>query len=265
MGAVRHQFMISRMEFHFVAAKAARIESLQLRRIFVGDTATLRHRSRTPVPAKIGKFLPCTLPAIRRYGFDKRRIKREQIDILERRRLIENVGRWGEQRMRHRVVPGHENNRLYWNAARFIQLPSGSVLLLAGLFGLRKIVVSAAAGIERQRHQAEPDEKREENSESHGDIAVDRHLHIGMGNPTLPRPPDCRGQNGQKDCSNCYSAPTHNEAFLHRAPGRACSARCMIAPPEFKPDAYAIASSPENRKRYFPAPAARSATTRAGS
>ena len=53
MRAARHQFMIRRMEFDFVALVAPRIERAQLGRILVGDTAAGRHRGGTPVLAKL--------------------------------------------------------------------------------------------------------------------------------------------------------------------------------------------------------------------
>ena len=94
MGAVRHQFMIGRMKLDFVAPVAAGIEGPQFRRVLVGEPAPLGHRGRTPMLAEFGQFLLRRSPAIGRDRIRQRPVEREQIDVLERRRLVEHlVGR----------------------------------------------------------------------------------------------------------------------------------------------------------------------------
>ncbi len=97
MGAVRHQFVIGRMKLNLIAAEAARIIGFQLRRILIGNAAALGHRRRAPMPAEIGKLRFGRFSAIHRNGFRERAVEREQIDILERRRLVEDFGRGGEK------------------------------------------------------------------------------------------------------------------------------------------------------------------------
>ena len=92
--AARHHFVIGRVKLDLVAPVAAGIEGTQFWRVLVGDAAARRHGRRAPVLTELGKFLLGVSPAIGRDRFDQRPVDREQIDILERRRLVEHfVGR----------------------------------------------------------------------------------------------------------------------------------------------------------------------------
>ena len=105
--AARHHFVIGRVKLDLVAPVAAGIEGAQFWRVLVGDAAPRRHGRRTPVLTELGKFLFGGSPAIGRDRFDQRPVDREQIDILERRRLVEHfVGReWG---LGHGLLPAAE-------------------------------------------------------------------------------------------------------------------------------------------------------------
>ena len=82
------------MKLDLVAAVAAGIEGPQLWRVLVGDAAPRRHRRRTPMLAEFGQFVLRRRAAIGGDRFDQRPVEREQIDVLERRRLVEDfVGR----------------------------------------------------------------------------------------------------------------------------------------------------------------------------
>ncbi len=105
VGTVRHQLVIGRMEFDLVAAKAARIEGLQFRRVLVGDAAALRHRRGAPMPAEVGKFRCCRLPAIDRHGLRERAVEGEQVNVLKWRRLVKDIGRCGQGRLSHESFP----------------------------------------------------------------------------------------------------------------------------------------------------------------
>ena len=90
MGAARHQFVIGGMKLDLVAPVAAGIEGPQFWRVLVGDAAARRHRGRSPVLAEFGQFLRGRRPAIGRDRFHQRPVRRVQIDVLERRRLVEH-------------------------------------------------------------------------------------------------------------------------------------------------------------------------------
>ena len=78
------------MKLDLVAPVAAGIEGPQFWRVLVGDAAPRRHRGRAPVLAEFGQFLLRRRAAIGRDRLDQRPVEREQIDILERRRLVEH-------------------------------------------------------------------------------------------------------------------------------------------------------------------------------
>jgi hypothetical protein len=90
----RHQLVIGGMKLDFVAAIASGIERPQLWRVLVGDAAPRRHRCRTPVLPELGQFRVRRSAAIGRDRLRQRPVQREQIDVFERRRLVEYlVGR----------------------------------------------------------------------------------------------------------------------------------------------------------------------------
>ena len=94
MGAVRHQLVIGRMKLDFVAPVAAGVERPQFWRVLVGDAPPRRHRRRTPMLAELGQFLCGRSAAIGRNRIYQAAVQRKQIDVLERRRLVEHlVGR----------------------------------------------------------------------------------------------------------------------------------------------------------------------------
>ena len=90
MGDVRHQFVIGRMKLDLVAPVAARIEGAQFWGVLVGDTAARGHRRRTPVLAEFQQFFLRRRAAIGRHRFHQWPVQREQVDVLERRRLVED-------------------------------------------------------------------------------------------------------------------------------------------------------------------------------
>src|SRR3954453_7295992 len=89
MRTVRHQLVIGGMELDLVTTVAAGIEYPQFRRVFVREASPRRHRCRSPMPAEIGQFAPRQSAAVGSNRVGERRVQRKQIDILERRRLIE--------------------------------------------------------------------------------------------------------------------------------------------------------------------------------
>ncbi len=91
MGAVRHQLVIGRVKLDFVAPVAARIERPQFWRIFVGDAAPRRHRGRTPMLPELRQFLLRRSAAVGRDRLREWLIQCEQIDVFERRRLVEHL------------------------------------------------------------------------------------------------------------------------------------------------------------------------------
>ncbi|MEY9296029.1 hypothetical protein ABIF24_000660 [Bradyrhizobium elkanii] len=103
MCGVRHQLMIGRMKLDLVAAIAPGIEQTQLRRVLVGNAAALRHGSGSPMLAEIGQLSRCRRPAIGGNRRGERRIHREQVDIFERRRLVEDVV-GGKRSLRHGLL-----------------------------------------------------------------------------------------------------------------------------------------------------------------
>ena len=104
MSAARHQFVIGRMKFDLVTPVAARIEGTQLGRVLVGDTPARRHRRRAPMLAELRQLLAGRSPAIGRERINERPVQCKQIDLLERRRLVEHlVGR--ERCLDHRRFP----------------------------------------------------------------------------------------------------------------------------------------------------------------
>src|SRR5207248_1856706 len=90
MSAPRHQFVIGRMKLDLVAAVAPGIEAPQLWRVLIRSAAARGHRSRPPVLAELREFLRRGGCAVGGNRFRKRRVEREQIDVLERRRLVED-------------------------------------------------------------------------------------------------------------------------------------------------------------------------------
>jgi hypothetical protein len=91
---MRHQFVIRGVKLDLVAAIAFGIEGAQFRRVLVGNAAALRHRRRAPMPAELRQLVPRRSAAIRGDRLDQRLVGRIEIDIFERRRLVEDlVGR----------------------------------------------------------------------------------------------------------------------------------------------------------------------------
>jgi hypothetical protein len=112
VGGVRHQLVIGRVKLDLIAAKAARVKSPQFWRIFVGDAAPRRHCRRAPMAAEFRQFGMRRAALIHGYRLDQRPIQREQIDILERRRLVEYLmGRRRRHGQVHRSVRAAEQNR----------------------------------------------------------------------------------------------------------------------------------------------------------
>jgi hypothetical protein len=91
MGRVRHQFVIGGMKLNLVAAVAAGVESPELRRVLVGEPAPRRHRGGAPAFAELGQFAMRRRAAKGRNRIDQRLVAGEQIDVLEGRRLVENL------------------------------------------------------------------------------------------------------------------------------------------------------------------------------
>jgi hypothetical protein len=85
------------MKLDFVAPVAARIERAQPGRVLVGEAAPRRHRRRAPMLPELGQFLFVSRTAIGRDCLHQRLVEPEQIDVLERRRLVQHLmGRgWG--------------------------------------------------------------------------------------------------------------------------------------------------------------------------
>ena len=94
VGAACHQLVIGRVKLDFVAPDAAGIERPQFGRVLVGDAAPCRHDSRTPLLPELGQFLIRRSAAVGRHRIRQRPVQRKQIDVFERRRLVEHlVGR----------------------------------------------------------------------------------------------------------------------------------------------------------------------------
>jgi hypothetical protein len=81
------------MELDDVAAKALRVEGVELRRIFVGTAPEREHFRGTPLPPEGGQGRGLSAGAVRLDCVHKRRIGRKQVDVLVRRRLVENLVR----------------------------------------------------------------------------------------------------------------------------------------------------------------------------
>ncbi len=103
MRAVRHQLMIGRMEFDLVAPKPLGIEQPQLRRVLIRDTAALRHRRRAPMTTEGGEIIARHRACGHLHRVHQRPVQREQVDVLERRRLVEDIV--GGKRLRHLAAP----------------------------------------------------------------------------------------------------------------------------------------------------------------
>ena len=104
MGRMRHQLVIGRMKLDLVAAIAPGIERSQFRRVLVGDPAALRHDGRSPMLAEIRQLCAGCRAAIGGHGRDEWRVRREEVDVLKGRRLVEDVV-GGERSLRH-GLPG---------------------------------------------------------------------------------------------------------------------------------------------------------------
>ena len=92
MGAVRHQFMIGRMEFDLVAPVPRASNS----RSFGGFSLARRPRAAIaadPNACRTPTFRRGCGSAVRSHRLRQRTVQREQIDVLERRRLIEDLVR----------------------------------------------------------------------------------------------------------------------------------------------------------------------------
>ena len=167
MGAARHQFMIGRMKLDLVAPVAACIEGSQLWRILVGKTTALGHRRRTPKLPEFGQFLRGRTAAIGRDRLFQWRVQFEQIDLFERRRLVEHVvGR--ERRLGHgpslTKLAGINGGAVGWGnhrpphprpAAKSATTPSNSSQSLAHKALFAKLCrVIAAANRSRQRDRS---------------------------------------------------------------------------------------------------------------
>jgi hypothetical protein len=82
------------VKLDLVATVASGIEGAQFWRVLVGDAAPRRHGRRTPVLPELGKFLFRGSAAIGGDGILERLVHCEQVDVFERRRLVEHfVGR----------------------------------------------------------------------------------------------------------------------------------------------------------------------------
>ena len=106
-----HQLVVGRMELDDVAAKALRVEGVELRRIFVGATPEREHLCRSPLPPEGGQGSGFSTGAVRLDCVHKRRIGRKQVDVLVRRRLVENLVRIELQGGAHGAL--HRNRARY--------------------------------------------------------------------------------------------------------------------------------------------------------
>src|SRR4051794_17055217 len=92
------------MKLNLVAPVAARVKSPQFWRVLVGDTAARGHCGGAPVFAEFRQFLLRRRTAVRRNRLRQRPVKREQVDVLEGRRLVEDFMD-GRRRLHHGSFP----------------------------------------------------------------------------------------------------------------------------------------------------------------
>src|SRR5438045_9344999 len=90
MCAAPSKYVRAGMKLDLVASVAPRIEAPQLWRVLIRNPAARGHCGRPPVLAEFREFLRRGGSAVAGNRFRERRIKREQVDILERRRLVED-------------------------------------------------------------------------------------------------------------------------------------------------------------------------------
>lgn len=77
------------MEIHPVASSARRIDNVKTRRILIGEPTKLDRFRRTEIPAEGGEVRSLAIDAGPPKRLAKRKIRGEEIDIFEWRRLIE--------------------------------------------------------------------------------------------------------------------------------------------------------------------------------
>ena len=88
-----HECVIRRVELDDVGAIAARVECLEFRRILVRKPAEFRHLGCTPGFSERGKPIDFRLRHLTEgtYRADQRRIAVPQVDVADRRRLVQHL------------------------------------------------------------------------------------------------------------------------------------------------------------------------------
>jgi hypothetical protein len=120
------------MKLDLVPPIAARIEGPQFWRILVGDAAARSHRSRAPVLAELGQFLFRRRAAVGRDGVRQGPIHREQVDVLEGRRLVEYFMGGGAVPSRHGRISVPET--IVLNQLNFLSFSLACSLPLSAAF-----------------------------------------------------------------------------------------------------------------------------------